>query len=139
MIDLNLTGVWNTAKVAVPHLLRTGGGHFLFVGSSAGRSRNGETVGAYASAKAGASQLTSVLAWELAQTGIAVNELSPGLVTTPGVGVVDGVVPEFLEQAAQYMDEWLKAPDDVAEFALQLLALPTRGTTGQRFALDRNR
>jgi len=138
-IDLNLNGVWNTAKATVPHLVAGGGGHLLVIGSCAGRSRNAETVGAYGAAKAGVSQLTRVLAWELADSSIAVNELTPGLTTTPGIGVVEGVVPDFLEDAARGMGEWLKGPDDVGEFALHLVGLPTNGTTGQRFELDRNR
>jgi NAD(P)-dependent dehydrogenase (short-subunit alcohol dehydrogenase family) len=138
-IDLNLNGVWNTAKATVPYLLAGGGGHLLVIGSCAGRSRNGETVGAYGTAKAGVSQLTRVLAWELAQSSIAVNELTPGLTTTPGIGVVGGVVPDFIEDAARGMGEWLKAPDDVGQFALYLVGLPANGTTGQRFELDRNR
>ena len=138
-IDLNLNGVWNTAKATVPHLVRGGGGHLLVIGSCVGRSRNGETVGAYGAAKAGVSQLTRVLAWELAQSSIAVNEITPGLTTTPGIGVVEGVVPDFVEDAARGMDEWLKDPDDVGQFALYVVGLPTNGTTGQRFELDRNR
>jgi NAD(P)-dependent dehydrogenase (short-subunit alcohol dehydrogenase family) len=138
-IDLNLNGVWNTAKATVPHLLDNGGGHLLVIGSCAGRSRNGETVGAYGAAKAGVSQLSRVLAWELAQSSIAVNEITPGLTTTPGIGVVEGVVPDYVEDAARGMGEWLKDPDDVGQFALYLVGLPTNGTTGQRFELDRNR
>ena len=138
-IDLNLNGVWNTAKATVPHLLARGGGHLLVIGSCAGRSRNGETVGAYGTAKAGVSQLVRILAWELAESSIAVNEITPGLTTTPGIGVVEGVVPDFVEDAARGMGEWLKDPDDVGQFALYVVGLPTNGTTGQRFELDRNR
>lgn len=57
----------------------------------------------------------------------------------PGIGVVEGVVPDCVEDAARGMDEWLKDPDDVGQFALYIVGLPTNRTTGQRFELDRNR
>jgi hypothetical protein len=48
-------------------------------------------------------------------------------------------VPDFVEDAVLGVDEWLKDPDDVGQFALYLVSLPTDGTTGQRFDLERNR
>jgi NAD(P)-dependent dehydrogenase (short-subunit alcohol dehydrogenase family) len=35
-IDINLTGVWNTAKVALPHLMSNGGGSIIMTSSLAG-------------------------------------------------------------------------------------------------------
>jgi NAD(P)-dependent dehydrogenase (short-subunit alcohol dehydrogenase family) len=138
-IDLNLTGTWNTAHVTAPHLAASGGGHMLVIGSCAGRTRNGETVGAYATAKAGLSVLCQIMAWELAAQGIAVNELTPGLTTTAATGVFDDQVPDQLKDTAQHMGEWLKSPDEVAQLALYILSLPAEGTSGQRFSLERNR
>src|SRR6201992_593637 len=36
MIDINLTGVWNTVKVSLPHLLANGGGSIILTSSTAG-------------------------------------------------------------------------------------------------------
>ena len=36
IIGINLTGAWNTCIVALPHLLRTGGGSIVLVSSAAG-------------------------------------------------------------------------------------------------------
>jgi 3-oxoacyl-[acyl-carrier protein] reductase len=138
-IELNLTGMWNTAHVTVPHLIASGGGHVLMIGSSAGRTRNGEWVGAYGAAKAGVAQLVRVMAVELAQHNIAVNELTPGLVTTEAIGAVDGVLPETAVATIREMGEWLKEPDEIGRLALYVLSLPTNGTSGQSFHLDRNR
>lgn len=139
VIDLNLTGIWNTAYVCVPHLRATGGGHLITMGSAAGRSRNGETVGAYAAAKAGLHQLTRVVASDLDKANIAVNEITPGLVPTEGLGAVEGETSEFLAAAAEMMGDWLKDPSEVGRLALYLVSLPSNGTTGQSFQLDRNR
>jgi NAD(P)-dependent dehydrogenase (short-subunit alcohol dehydrogenase family) len=139
-IELNLTGTWNTAHVTVPHLIASGGGHLLVVGSSAGRSRNAEWVGAYGAAKAGVAHLVRVMAVELAQYDVAVNELTPGLVITAGIGAVDGMLAESTTALIRdEMGEWLKEPDEIGRLALYVLSLPTNGTSGQSFNLERNR
>ena len=138
VIELNLTGSWNTARATVPLILASGGGHLLFIVSSAGRARSGELVGAYGAAKAGVSQLAYVLASELDRQ-VAVNTLSPGLVESEILGVFDGQVPDMLIEAAAEMGEWLKTPDEIGRLATYIVGLPPSGTTGQLFALDRNR
>ncbi|HRE03130.1 MAG TPA: SDR family NAD(P)-dependent oxidoreductase, partial [Ilumatobacteraceae bacterium] len=35
-IDVNLTGVWNTCKLTIPHLIANGGGSMILVSSVAG-------------------------------------------------------------------------------------------------------
>ena len=36
MIDVNLTGVWHTAKATIPHLRAAGGGSIIITSSGAG-------------------------------------------------------------------------------------------------------
>ena len=134
IIDLNLTGVWNTAKVAVPALVAAGGGIMIVVGSGAGRANAGG-LGAYSAAKAGAAALTRVLAAELRASNIAVNELVPGPVRTPALGVFGTDDPDELSSRVRAIGEWLKEPEEVARLALYLATLPPDGTTGQTFSL----
>ena len=133
VVDVNLTGVWNTAKASVPALVRGGGGSVIVIGSGMARVSAGG-AGAYAVAKAGASALTRVLAAELRQSSIAVNELIPGPTRTPGTdggGEHDGEA----ERRWAGRGEWFKEPADVARLALFVAALPPRGPTGQVFSL----
>jgi NAD(P)-dependent dehydrogenase (short-subunit alcohol dehydrogenase family) len=133
VVDVNLTGVWNTAKAGVPALVRGGGGSVIVIGSGMARVSTGG-AGPYAVAKAGASALTRVLAAELRQFSIAVNELIPGPTRTPGTdgsGEHDGEA----ERRWAGRGEWFKEPADVARMALFVAALPSRGPTGQVFSL----
>jgi NAD(P)-dependent dehydrogenase (short-subunit alcohol dehydrogenase family) len=134
IVDLNLTGVWHTAKAAVPALVDAGGGTIIVVGSGAGRANSGG-LGAYSAAKAGAAALTRVLAAELREARIAVNELVPGPVLTPAISIFGTTDPDELAEHVRGIGEWLKSPEEVARRALYLAGLPTDGTTGQSFSL----
>ncbi|MBL7498831.1 mycofactocin-coupled SDR family oxidoreductase [Frankia sp. CNm7] len=83
MIDINLSGVWRTCKVAIPHLVATGdGGSVILVSSVAGlRSYSG--VSHYVSAKHGVVGLMKTLAQELAPHRVRVNTVNPTQVDTP--------------------------------------------------------
>lgn len=130
-IDVNLTGTFHTAKAAIPHLKRRGGGKLILVGSGMGhRSFAGRS--AYATSKAGLWMLTRVLAQELGADNICVNELIPGPVLT---GFIAG--REDRLGAVSRDAEWFKEPQDVAPLAVFLAVQPDRGPTGQTFSLAR--
>ena len=83
-VQVNLIGSYHTARSAIPHLKERGAGKIIAIGSGLGhRGRPGES--AYASSKAGLSMLVRVLAQELWQHNISVNELIPGPVLTERV------------------------------------------------------
>ncbi|MGE0215959.1 mycofactocin-coupled SDR family oxidoreductase [Mycolicibacterium sp.] len=81
VIDINLTGVWNTARAAAPHLVARGGGALLFV-SSIGGLRGMMNVAHYVSAKHAIVGLMRTMANELAPHGIRVNTVHPTNVDT---------------------------------------------------------
>ncbi|WP_427870145.1 mycofactocin-coupled SDR family oxidoreductase [Leucobacter luti] len=82
MLDVNLAGVWRTAKAAIPHLKAAGGGALVFTSSEAGL-RGFQNVGHYVSAKHGVVGLMRTLALELAPHRIRVNAIMPTQVDTP--------------------------------------------------------
>lgn len=82
MLDINLTGVWHTIKVAVPHMSDGRGGSIILVSSMLGL-RGGGYMAHYASAKHGVVGLMNSLANELAPQLIRVNSIHPGNVLTP--------------------------------------------------------
>jgi (+)-trans-carveol dehydrogenase/(-)-trans-carveol dehydrogenase len=83
MIDINLTGVWHTAKAAIPHLIEGGNGGAIILTSSAAGLQAYENIAHYVSAKHGVVGLMRTLALELAPHMIRVNSIHPTQVDTP--------------------------------------------------------
>ena len=132
-LQVNLVGAYYTAKAAIPHLKKRGGGKIITIGSGLGR-RGRPGGSAYASAKAGLSMLTRVLALELWQHNISVNELVPGPVLTSRVA---GSYAQDPQSVFQDDSEWVKTPEDVVPLALYMATQPEKGPTGQTFSLMR--
>jgi SDR family mycofactocin-dependent oxidoreductase len=84
VLDIDLGGVLNLARAAVPALLRRPeprSGRFLAIASAAA-TRGLPMLAAYCAAKAGVAGLIRALAVELGPTGITANAVSPGSTAT---------------------------------------------------------
>ena len=132
-LELNLVGAYYCARTAIPYLKRRGAGKIIMVGSGLGH-RGHPGVSAYACAKAGLWMLTRVLAQELWQYNISVNELIPGPVMTHRT---QEVYAQREESVFTIESEWVKGPEDVAPLALFLATQPDKGPTAQSFSLLR--
>jgi SDR family mycofactocin-dependent oxidoreductase len=149
LVDINLTGVFLTAKAAIPHVKRTGqGGALVLISSALGLRGNPNTV-AYTAAKHGVVGLMKVLAQELAPDRIRVNSVHPTNVDTaliqnesayrlfrpdlenPGR---EDVAPAF-ESLNLLPVPWVQ-PEDVAEAVLYLAADSGRYVTGGTHRVD---
>lgn len=82
MIDVNLTGVWHTAKAAIPHLRAGGRGGSIILTSSTAGIMGFENFAHYVAAKHGVVGLMRTLALELAPEMIRVNSVHPTSVNT---------------------------------------------------------
>jgi SDR family mycofactocin-dependent oxidoreductase len=85
VLDIDLGGVLNLARVAVPALLRRPEprqGRFLAVASAAA-TRGLPMLAAYCAAKAGVAGFIRALGVELGGTGVTANAVSPGSTATP--------------------------------------------------------
>jgi 3-oxoacyl-[acyl-carrier protein] reductase len=132
-VEVNLLGAYHGARAAIPHLRARGGGRIITIGSGLGQ-RGAPGLSAYAAAKAALSMLTRVLAQELVEDRISVNELIPGPVDTSDLDRdAEGTSP----LVAANPTEWLKRPEDVVPLAVFLAAQPLVGPTAQRFSLMR--
>src|ERR1700690_315173 len=89
-IDTNLTGVWNTLAVSIPHLLANGGGSIIATSSTAG-IKGLPFLGPYTAAKHGVVGICRSLANELAAKSIRINTVHPTGVDTPMVAGLGGL------------------------------------------------
>jgi SDR family mycofactocin-dependent oxidoreductase len=83
VIDINLTGVFNTLAVTVPAVRAAGNGGSIILTASAAALRFGLHLGDYSATKAGVIALAKTLANEVAAERIRVNAICPGAVATP--------------------------------------------------------
>lgn len=136
IIELHLIAAMDQCRAAIPYLRQGDGGKILFTGSGIGRIAS-PGKSAYACSKAGVAMLCRVLAQELRDDNIAVNEIVPGPVRTRMTGIDEECEgrDEQGEAILSVPGEWIKNPQDVAPLALYLASLPNNGPTGQVFSL----
>ena len=132
VMDVNLNGAFYTVKAAIPYLKRNGSGKIITIGSGMGHKGRADDS-AYSCSKAGLWMLTRVLAQELSEYRISVNELIPGPVITD-MGK-DSMKDE--RSAFSINGEWIKSPDDVTDLAIFLAGQPGVGPTAQSYSLMR--
>ena len=134
VVEVNLFGSYDSIRLAVPLMRKRRGGKVIVVGSGAGRQPV-PGMSSYCCSKAGLSMLVKVMAQELNEHGISINELIPGPVITERNRGQSGAA---INNPALKSMEWVKEPDDVAPLALFLAAQPDEGgPTGQTFSLAR--
>lgn len=82
-LDVNLTGIFHTAKHGVRALLQSGGGSVVCTASPAGLYGLAPGLHAYSASKAGVYGLIKVMANDYAREGVRVNGVLPGVTDTP--------------------------------------------------------
>jgi len=136
VLDVDLSGIYMTARAALPALKRAGGGAIVNIASIAGiRAVSPQVNVAYAAAKGGVISLTEQMAAELAAYGIRVNAVSPGFVETPmsreqrSIGAHHGWTRRIpLRRYAQ--------PSEIAEVCLFLASSQASYVTGTNLVVD---
>ncbi|MEO6205027.1 MAG: SDR family NAD(P)-dependent oxidoreductase [Mycobacteriales bacterium] len=81
MYDVNVLGTVRTVQALLPALVRSGAGHIVMTGSTAGRWVY-EGGGGYVAAKHAISALRDTLRLELVDRPVRVSEVAPGMVET---------------------------------------------------------
>lgn len=149
MIDVNLTGVWHTAKAAVPILLEQGTGGSMVFTSSIGGLKGVQHVAHYVAAKHALVGLMRTMGNELAEDGIRFNTVHPTNVDTmmiqnPGTYSMfapgdpeptqEKAMPGF-ESLSNLRTPWIES-DDVTNAMIYLLSDEARYVTGVALPVD---
>ncbi|MFW0793986.1 mycofactocin-coupled SDR family oxidoreductase [Gordonia sp. CPCC 205515] len=82
MMDVNLTGVWKSAKAVAPHMIERQTGSIVIT-SSVNGLEPGMNYAHYVATKHGVIGLMKNIALELAPHGIRCNSINPGAILTP--------------------------------------------------------
>ena len=150
VMDINLTGVFNTLAVTVPAMRAAGNGGSIILTASAAALRFASNLGDYAATKAGVVALAKTLANEVAAEGIRVNAICPGTVVTPMITANEKLFKLFrpdLENPTLQDCEvafrslmpmggpWL-APEDVSNMVVFLASDEASSVTGTAMSVD---
>jgi len=135
IVDLDLKGVFLSAKFAIPEMRKSGGGAVVCI-SSVGGLRGNWGGPAFGAAKGGVINLTRHLAVAHAADNIRANCICPGVIETPlTAGWLSD--PEVLESVvARHPIGRLGTPEEVAAAAAFLASDEASFITGAILAVD---
>jgi meso-butanediol dehydrogenase/(S,S)-butanediol dehydrogenase/diacetyl reductase len=148
VLDVNLTGAFQTCKAALPHLVEQGRGAIVNVASTTGL-RAGTGRVAYSASKFGVVGLTESLAGEVARQGVRVNCVCPAF-TRSNMSITELMEQTGIEDFSQADALWTKVghkrlplgrsvePEDIGRAVVWLaqsdmvvgVALPVTGGEG---------
>ncbi len=112
-IDINLTGVFHSAKASLP-ALKESKGYFISIASLAGT--NFFPAGAaYNASKFGLVGFSQAMMMDVRQDGIKVTTIMPGSVAT-----------HFADHTPSEKDAWKIQPEDIGQIVLDLVRMPAR-------------
>jgi SDR family mycofactocin-dependent oxidoreductase len=140
-LDTNLTGVWNTMVISVPHLIAAGGGSIICTSSTAG-IKGLPYLAPYVAAKHGVVGIARTMANELAIHKIRVNTVHPTGVDTPmgtGLGGLESLIGRDPNLGPIYMNTLpveIVDPRDISNAVLFLASDEARYVTGLEFTVD---
>ncbi|WP_024802913.1 mycofactocin-coupled SDR family oxidoreductase [Nocardia sp. BMG51109] len=144
VIDINVTGTWNTVTAAARHIIEGGrGGSIILISSAAGIKMQPFMVH-YTASKHAVTGMARALAAELGQHNIRVNSVHPGAVNTP-MGSGDMVTalqrafesnPQLAHMTTPFLPAGIAETADVAATVCWLAGDDARSITAAQIAVD---
>ncbi len=133
VLEVNLNGVFNLTRHAVPFMVEGGRGRIINISSvNAQKGQFGQCN--YAAAKAGMHGFTKSLAQELVRKGITVNTISPGYVNTK---MVQSIREDVLETIKSTIPAGrLAEPNEIAWIVEFLINERSQYVTGANIAIN---
>lgn len=135
VLEINVTGALLGMKTATPALRRAGGGSIVNISSISGLKGAADSP-AYVASKWALRGLSKAAAVDLADSGIRVNSVHPGVIDTPMVRR-GRATEEILERhLARLLIPRLGTVDDVVPLVLFLASDEAAYITGSEFVVD---
>jgi NAD(P)-dependent dehydrogenase (short-subunit alcohol dehydrogenase family) len=135
IISINLTGAFIVAQACAKQMVAQGrGGKIINIASLSGQ-RGGNGRAAYGSAKAGLELLTKVMAVELSDYGINVNNIAPGAIETDMAATAHDAATRA---AYNYLIPMVRygTPEEIADAAVFLCSDEARYVQGHTLNVD---
>ena len=133
-INVNLTTHFNLAKAVIPEMIEKKYGKIVFIGSIAAARISGLGSADYTAGKYGTRGFSKHLAYEVAQYGINVNMINPGITLTDMM--IDSTTEEERKSLAGEFPLGLSMPEDMAEAVLFLVSDRSKQITGHAIEVE---
>lgn len=141
VLDVNVTGVFNTCRAFIPHLLELDGNRCIVITSSTAGTRGMAKLGHYAASKHAVVGLMRTLALELGELGVRVNTVHPTGVES--AMIINEAVEAWLashtdvsRSPVNVMPVERIEPEDVSNAVTWLLSDQARYVTGTTLPVD---
>ncbi len=138
-IRVNLYGVMNCTRAALPAMMERTGGRVVTIVSDAARYGDAY-LAPYAAAKAGAAGFSRSIAREVGRYGITVNCIAMGTVRTPATAADDAGSPAEQERSNQLLKRYIirrrGEPEDAAGLVVYLVSPMASWITGQTYPVN---
>ncbi len=136
VIDINLNGIFATARAAARHMKPRKSGRLIITTSLAATHIEPAIGSAYMAAKAGAAHFMRSAALELAAYNITVNAIAPGFIVT-NIGGGHAHNPDTQKAVGKVIPmHRVGFPDDLEGLALFLASPGSSYITGQEIIID---
>ena len=146
VMDVNVTGTWNTVMAGAQHIIDGGrGGSIILIGSAAGIKLQPFMIH-YTASKHAVTGMARAFAAELGKHSIRVNSVHPGPVVTPmGSEEMVAAVSKAAEadgnqilmnMLTPFLPSWVAKPEDIADAVCWLASEESRLVTAQEISVD---
>ncbi|UXA05532.1 mycofactocin-coupled SDR family oxidoreductase [Mycobacterium sp. SMC-2] len=144
VIDINVTGTWNTVMVGADKIIEGGrGGSIILISSAAGMKMQPFMIH-YTASKHAVTGMARAFAAELGKHSIRVNSVHPGPVNTPmgagdmvtAVGSTMQTNPQLSHVLTPFLPDWVAEPEEIADAVCWLASDESRKVTAARIPID---
>ena len=144
VLDVNVTGVWNTVMAGAQHIIDGGrGGSIILISSAAGLKMQPFMVH-YTTSKHAVTGMARAFAAELGRHSIRVNSVHPGPVNTAmgsgdmvaAVAGANETVPTMANVLTPFLPNWVAEPEDIADAVCWLASDESRNVTAAAVPVD---